>query len=75
MPSDELLDWHHLAYRVFSLVLNAFGDFSMMRRVLLGIRDRAESACARSTSTWGLDDHPTGVDRLTILSLRTEPRS
>ncbi len=41
------LDWSHKAISVFSAVLNEFGDFAMMRRMLLGIRDRAE-ATARS---------------------------
>jgi hypothetical protein len=38
------LDWHHPAISLFSVVLNEFGDFPMMRRMLLGIRDRAEAA-------------------------------
>lgn len=37
------LDWSHKAISVFSVVLNEFGDFAMMRRMLLGIRDRAEA--------------------------------
>ena len=36
------LDWSHPAISLFSVVLNEFGDFPMMRRMLLGIRDRAE---------------------------------
>ena len=36
------LDWHHPAMSLFSVVLNEFGDFPMMRRMLLGIRARAE---------------------------------
>jgi hypothetical protein len=36
------LDWKHRAVSLFSVVLNEFGDFPMMRRMLLGIRDRAE---------------------------------
>ena len=36
------LDWNHRAVSLFSVVLNEFGDFPMMRRMLLGIRDRAE---------------------------------
>jgi len=38
------LDWRHPAISLFSVVLNEFGDFPMMRRMLLGIRDRAEHA-------------------------------
>lgn len=38
------LDWSHPAISLFSVVLNEFGDFPMMRRMLPGIRDRAESA-------------------------------
>jgi hypothetical protein len=38
------LDWHHRAVSLLSVVLNEFGDFPMMRRMLLGIRDRAEAA-------------------------------
>ena len=37
------LDWSHKAISVFSVVLNEFGDYPMMRRMLLGIRDRAEA--------------------------------
>jgi len=36
------LDWNHKAASLLSVVLNEFGDFPMMRRMLLGIRDRAE---------------------------------
>ncbi len=36
------LDWSHPAISMFSVVLNELGDFPMMRRMLLGIRDRAE---------------------------------
>ena len=35
------LDWSHPAISLFSVVLNEFGDFAMMRRMLLGIRERA----------------------------------
>ena len=38
------LDWHNRAISVFSVILNECGDFPMMRRMLLGIRDRAEAA-------------------------------
>jgi hypothetical protein len=41
------LDWSHKAISVFSVVLNELGDFAMMRRMLLGIRQRAEGT-ARS---------------------------
>jgi len=37
------LDWHHRAVSLLSVILNEFGDFPMMRRMLLGIRDRAET--------------------------------
>jgi hypothetical protein len=37
------LDWLHRAVSLLSVVLNEFGDFPMMRRMLLGIRDRAET--------------------------------
>ncbi|GAB3243968.1 hypothetical protein [Nocardioides dilutus] len=40
------LDWSHPAISLFSVVLNEFGDFPMMRRMLLGIRDRAEATPA-----------------------------
>jgi hypothetical protein len=36
-------DWHEPARALFSLVLNEFGDFPMMRRMLLGIKERAEA--------------------------------
>jgi hypothetical protein len=36
-------DWHRPADAVLSLVLNEFGDFPMMRRMLLGIKRRAET--------------------------------
>jgi len=36
-------DWNHPADAVLSLVLNEFGDFPMMRRMLLGIKRRAET--------------------------------
>jgi hypothetical protein len=35
-------DWHKPALALFGLVLMEFGDFAMMRRMLLGIKDRAE---------------------------------
>jgi len=41
------LDWNHKAASLLSVVLNEFGDFAMMRRMLLGIRDRAEKTHTR----------------------------
>jgi hypothetical protein len=41
------LDWSHQVISVFSVVLNELGDFPMMRRMLLGIRERAEKSPAR----------------------------
>lgn len=38
------VDWRHPAAAVLSTVLNEFGDYPMMRRMLLGIRVRAERA-------------------------------
>jgi hypothetical protein len=37
------VDWHHPAISTLTTVLNEFGDYPMMRRMLLGIRDRAET--------------------------------
>jgi hypothetical protein len=38
-----LYDWsHHPAIAAFGVVLLEFGDFAMMRRMLLGIKERAE---------------------------------
>jgi hypothetical protein len=37
------VDWHHPAISTLTAVLNEFGDYPMMRRMLLGIRDRAEA--------------------------------
>jgi hypothetical protein len=37
------VDWHHPAISTLTTVLNEFGDYPMMRRMLLGIRDRAEA--------------------------------
>jgi hypothetical protein len=43
-------DWRHPAAALLSLVLNEFGDYPMMRRMLLGIAGRAERlARARAT--------------------------
>jgi hypothetical protein len=41
-------DWRNPALAVFSVLLNEFGDFPMMRRMLLGIKERAESLAAVS---------------------------
>jgi len=38
-----LYDWRHPVGALFSLVLNEFGDFPMMRRMLLGLKRRAEA--------------------------------
>lgn len=44
MGVEDPVDWSHPAISLFSVVLNEFGDFPMMRRMLLGIRDRAEAS-------------------------------
>jgi hypothetical protein len=36
-------DWSRPAYSAFGVALMEFGDFAMMRRMLLGIKERAES--------------------------------
>ena len=41
------LNWHHPLMSLFSVVLIECGDFPMMRRMLLGIRARAEAAHSR----------------------------
>ncbi|MEY2400335.1 MAG: hypothetical protein QOJ08_446 [Ilumatobacteraceae bacterium] len=41
-------DWHHPFTAVFGVVLMEFGDFAMMRRMLLGLKARAESRARRS---------------------------
>jgi len=38
-----IYDWSHPLAAAFGVVLMEFGDFAMMRRMLLGIRQRAES--------------------------------
>jgi len=38
-----LYDWSRPAYSAFGVLLMEFGDFAMMRRMLLGIKERAES--------------------------------
>jgi len=37
-------EWGHPASALLGVVLMEFGDFAMMRRMLLGIRDRAEAS-------------------------------
>jgi hypothetical protein len=37
-------DWSRPASAILAVVLMEFGDFAMMRRMLLGIRHRAEAA-------------------------------
>jgi hypothetical protein len=46
-----LYDWSRPAYSAFGMVLMEFGDFAMMRRMLLGIKQRAEHAPSRSVVT------------------------
>lgn len=36
-------DWHQPAAAVHGMVLMEFGDFAMMRRMLLGIRHRVQT--------------------------------
>jgi hypothetical protein len=36
-------DWHHPATALFGVVLMEFGDFAMLRRMLRGIKARAEA--------------------------------
>jgi hypothetical protein len=35
-------DWSRPVYSAFGVILMEFGDFAVMRRMLLGIRQRAE---------------------------------
>jgi hypothetical protein len=45
------VDWTtHKALSLLTVVLNEMGDFPMMRRMLLGIRERAEAAYAGTVS-------------------------
>jgi hypothetical protein len=46
-----LYDWHHRVDAVLSLLLNELGDFPMMRRMLLGIRRRAETMTDSTSPT------------------------
>jgi hypothetical protein len=39
-----LYRWHLPGDALFSLVLNEFGDFAMMRRMLLNLKRRAEGS-------------------------------
>ena len=42
-------DWHHPAVALLGVVLMELGDYPMMRRMLLGIRSRAEAAHAEAS--------------------------
>ena len=53
-------DWHKPALALFGLVLMEFGDFAMMRRMLLGIKDRAERTVTRKTRD--SEASPDGLD-------------
>jgi hypothetical protein len=46
-----LYDWSRPANGVFGMVLMEFGDFAMMRRMLLGIKQRAEGTSRAADST------------------------
>ena len=48
-------DWHDPFTALFGVVLMEFGDFAMLRRMLRGIKMRAESQARRS------DSHDVGV--------------
>jgi hypothetical protein len=41
-------DWRHPLTAVFGVMLMEFGDFAMQRRMLRGIKARAESVCDTS---------------------------
>jgi hypothetical protein len=41
-------DWRHPVRALAGLALMELGDFPMMRRMLLGVRDRAEASVTRS---------------------------
>lgn len=43
-------DWRQPAKAGFSVLLNEFGDFPMMRRMLLGIKHRAERQADRTVA-------------------------
>jgi hypothetical protein len=43
-------DWSRPAYSAFGVVLMEFGDFAMMRRMLLGIKQRAERVPAAAVT-------------------------
>jgi hypothetical protein len=47
-------DWNHAAKAAFSLLLTEFGDFPMMRRILLGIKQRAQSQAQTDTDLFAL---------------------
>jgi hypothetical protein len=40
----QLYDWHSPGSAIVTAVLMEFADFPMMRRMLIGIKERAESA-------------------------------
>jgi hypothetical protein len=44
-------DWRKPAMAVVAVVLMEFGDFAMMRRMLLGIKERAEAHAAAATAS------------------------
>ena len=52
-------DWHKPALALLGLVLMEFGDFAMMRRMLLGIKDRAENAALKTVDR---EASPDGLD-------------
>jgi hypothetical protein len=41
-------DWRHPLMAILSVVLMEFGDFAMIRRMLRGIKDRAESVVSET---------------------------
>jgi hypothetical protein len=52
-------DWHRPALALLGLMLMEFGDFAMMRRTLLGIKERAERPPVQQTV-----DREAGPDEL-----------
>ena len=44
-------DWHHPLTAFFGVVLMEFGDFAMLRRMLLGIKARAEALVDRTNQS------------------------
>jgi hypothetical protein len=55
-------DWEHPVSALAGIVLLEFGDFAMMRRMLLGIKSRAESAVDRHRAPGVREDARTAVD-------------